>query len=124
MSDKDGITPEQAALIDQRIGQTFAFLHDVIDAPTLLEQIPDGAILRFRDVTLERAQLRVRLTAYRAPAMPTWAATVTGFTADDTKIEVGDQLVPTSVTGATPEAALDALEAELRASVDVKPFAY
>ena len=74
------IDETQAAVIDQRIEQGFAFLRDALDRPELLTEIPDGATLRFRDVALDREQGVVRLTAYQAPGMPGWAATITGTT--------------------------------------------
>lgn len=50
MSYSDDIDDAQAALIDRRIGQAFAFVKDVIDNPQLLDEIPDGSELGFADV--------------------------------------------------------------------------
>ena len=79
MSKLHDVDDAQAAVIDQRIGQGFAFLRDVLAHPALTEQIPTGATLRHRDVALDREPIVVRLTAYQAPAMATWAALVSGI---------------------------------------------
>ena len=111
MSDRaHDITPEQAAMIDQRLGQAFAFLRDVLNHPDILEEIPDGATLRHRDVVLPESGLQVRLTAYRTQGTPHWSATVTGISANAAHKPV---LPVMQASGATPEAAFDVLEAEL-----------
>ena len=76
MSDHS-IGPKRAELITKRMAQAFAFARDVIDAPVLLEEIPDGATLRFRDIEFRGEQMR--LTAHPSPDRPGWwAARVTG----------------------------------------------
>lgn len=76
MSDRT-IPPERAKLIGKRIAQAFAFARDVIDAPDLLEEIPDGSTLLFRDVMFQG--LSLRLTAHPAQDRPGWwTARVTG----------------------------------------------
>lgn len=69
MSDHS-IDPERAALITKRMGQAFAFARDVIDAPSILEEIPNGSMLLFRDVEYHGEQ--VRLTAHPSPDRPGW----------------------------------------------------
>lgn len=76
MSDHS-IDPQRAALITKRMTQAFAFARDVIDAPVLLEEIPDGATLLFRDIEFRGEQMR--LTAHPSPERPGWwTARVTG----------------------------------------------
>ena len=41
MSDSDDIDDAQATQIDQRLGQAFAFVRDMVDAPAVLDEIPD-----------------------------------------------------------------------------------
>jgi hypothetical protein len=62
MTDRRDIDPEQAAQITERIGQTFNFVRDAIANPRMLEEIPSGSMLRFRDVFSEGQ--RIRLTAF------------------------------------------------------------
>ena len=110
MNEPDGISDKQAAQIDQRLGQGFAFLRDVVDDPRLLIVVPDGSTLFFRDVEIPGHQ--IRLVAYRIPdADNRWAARMTGSTkAGD--VEPGHALmVPASVEcDESAEAALDAFE--------------
>jgi hypothetical protein len=71
------IDPERAALITKRMAQAFAFARDMIDTPALLEEIPDGSTLLFRDVVHHGEQ--IRLTAHPSPDRPDWwSARVTG----------------------------------------------
>lgn len=113
MSPRHDIDDAQAAVIDQRIGQSFAFLRDVLADPALIERIPTGATLRHRDVVLPADHAVVRLTAYQTPAMATWSALVTGST-DARRAEA------VIATSESAEAALDALEAELRRAIPVE----
>lgn len=128
MSHLPDIDPAQAKVIDQRIGQGFTFLRDVLDRPGLLEKIPSGATLRFRDVALFQGQVLLHLTAYQTPAMPAWAATITGGEGVPTRlghVETWHRHLPNGrrvsfhAAGETPEAALDALEAELRRADEI-----
>jgi hypothetical protein len=128
MSQHDDIDDARAALIDQRIGQSFEFLGDVIEDPRLLDAIPDGSRLAFRDVTIRG--VRFRLTAYQAPERrDRWGALVTGYSRaesrnGDSGHSAGDHArfapagsLPDIQLGKTARPALDALEAELRALV-------
>jgi hypothetical protein len=121
---KSDVDSVPAAQITERIDQTFDFVRDVIDDPRILETIPNGSELVFRDaVDQERS---IRLTAY-LPKHPgaRWGARVSGVTSTATA-----GAPPPSETRATPDhgggwpsvagfdtsdAALDALVAELRA---------
>ncbi|MBA2598794.1 MAG: hypothetical protein H0V00_19405 [Chloroflexia bacterium] len=130
MNQDDDIDEARAALIDQRIGQTFDFLSDVIDDPKLLEAIPDGSKLAFRDITIRRYQFRLTASRPRDPA-ERWTARVTGYTKPGARHGTNAGAVenpmhpphgiplPEAQTGATAPAALDALEAELRGLVRI-----
>jgi hypothetical protein len=129
MSTRPDIDDAQAELIDQRIGQAFAFLRDVLSNPSLVEKIPSGATLRHRDVALEREHVVVRLTAFLAPEMPAGAATITGATGgpqrwgDITTWHVhrpNGQRMRFEAVGETADGALDALETQLRRAVEVE----
>lgn len=130
MSQHDDIDDARAALIDQRIGQLFDFLGDVIDDPLLLDAIPSGSTLAFRDVEIRG--FRFRLTAYQAPgARDQWSALVTGYTKAGFGNEPETQPVenhtnpppvtrlPGVQTGKTAKSAMDALEGELRGLVTI-----
>lgn len=114
MSQYDDIDDARAELIDQRIGQSFDFLGDLIDDPRLLDAIPDGSRLAFRDVVL--GGFLVRLTAYRPPdARDQWTALVTGGRGADSRDQTESAPKPgASATGKTAALALDALESDLR----------
>jgi hypothetical protein len=72
------IDDEQAAVIDQRIGQGFAFLRDVLAAPSIVDEIPSGSTLAYHDVAIGQGE--VRLTAFHAPDSDRWGVRVTGQT--------------------------------------------
>lgn len=78
MSARD-LTPEQEATIDQRMGQAFDFLRDVLADPTILDDIPGGATLRFSEVTI--GETTFHLTAFPDEGAeffsPRWTARVT-----------------------------------------------
>jgi hypothetical protein len=128
MRHTDDITDDQAAQIDERLGQAFAFVRDMIDAPEVLEAIPHGGTLYFRDISWLGEPLR--LTAHPAPDHPDlWTARVTGPAqlvvasrrwAPPTRSRglarrrASQPLDPE--TAPTADAALDALEAKLRAA--------
>lgn len=129
MNQYDDIDDARAALIDHRIGQSFEFLGDIIADPRLLDAIPDGSRLAFRDVAI--GPFRFRLTAYRPPdARDCWHALVTGRhdadSQDESETPPNPPLIgrsgaaqPVVATGKTATSALDALEAELRALVTI-----
>ena len=134
MSDHS-IDPERAALITRRMGQAFAFARDVIDAPSILEEIPDGSTLLFRDIEYHGEQ--IRLTAHPAQErIGWWTARVTGpaqLASDSRRWEPpigtrgmgGNWSSPPTFPehGPTAEDALDALEEKLRDSDRPTPVA-
>jgi hypothetical protein len=68
MKNSNTFSDAEVTQIDQRIGQSFAFMRDVLDDPSLLDEIPSGSTLAFRDIVLLRDY--VRLTVFR-PATST-----------------------------------------------------
>ena len=112
IEDKIAYIRAQAPTITRRLQQGSEFLRDVLDDPRILEEIPTGATLHFRDVTMDQGQ--VRLTAYHTPEMADWMARVTGVSG-----EVVAERPPFAASGPTAEAALDALETEVRRVVRV-----
>jgi len=130
MTAQRDIDPAEAAQITERIGQTFDFVRDAIANPRMLEEIPNGSTLGFRDILIE--DQHVRLTAYR-PKQPDaqWDARVSGPVVDTSpgqSIETGRQLpwvatgrYPTVAGYETAEAALDALEAAISATEQTEP---
>lgn len=132
MTEPDDIDDAQAREIDQRIRQAFAFIRDMIGAPTVLEEIPDQATLFFRDITW-RGQL-LRLTVHPSNEHPgQWLARVSG---PPEVAAASRRWIPPIHTrgkgmggkwgspptypesGQTPEAALDALEEKLHDADD------
>lgn len=122
MTYQDDIDPARAAMITERIDQTFNFVRDAIANPRMLEEIPNGSTLGFRDALIEGQH--VRLTAYRPKQSDAqWDARVSGPIVDTSSghsVEAGRQLpwvatgrFPTVAGYDTAEAALDALEAEI-----------
>ncbi len=122
------IDPERAARITRRMAQAFAFARDVIDAPRLLEEIPDGSTLLFRDI--EYCGEQVRLTAHPSPdRLGWWTARVTGPAQLATESHRWEPPIgtwgmggewssrpPFPASGPTARDALDALEETLRES--------
>jgi hypothetical protein len=112
MSNHPDIDPRREAEITKRLGQAFDFIRDAIESPQTLENIPDGSRLAFRDT--EAAGYLLRLTAARRPdGDAEWTARITGYaktpeTPAGGKLQIDFAAVE---TGATAEAALDALVA-------------
>lgn len=119
-----GIDPARVVTIETRIDQAFAFAQDVIECPELLDDIPDGATLYFRDVVYEGITLR--LTAHPNQSRPGWwTARVTGPLS--VALPSRQWTPPVGVCGAgrwgspptypeggpTPKEALDALQEKL-----------
>ncbi len=134
MSNLD-IDPDLAALITKRMAHAFAFARDVIDAPAILEEIPDGSTLLFRAVEFQGEELR--LTAHPWPDRPGWStARVTGpaqFASESRRWEppmqprgmAGKWNSPPTFPehGPTAADALDALEEKLRDSNQLRAMA-
>jgi hypothetical protein len=114
MSVQRDIDDEQAAVIDQRIGQGFAFLRDVLASPAILDEIPSGSTLAYRDVAMGQGE--VRLTAFRAPDSAGWGVRVSGQSGLERDALVflwALQPVLRDVTWETVAAAFASLEAAL-----------
>ncbi len=75
--DRSDVDSVPAAQITERIDQTFDFVRDVIDDPQILETIPNGSELVFRDAMDQEHS--IRLTAY-LPKHPgaRWGARASG----------------------------------------------
>jgi hypothetical protein len=58
MNGYNEIDTARGAQIDRRLGQSFALARDVIDDPSILDDIPDGSRLTFRDIALRQLQVR------------------------------------------------------------------
>ena len=113
------IDPERAALITKRIGQAFAFARDVIDTPRMLDEIPDGSTLFFRDVEFQGEH--VRLIAHPSHDRPDWwTARVSGPAplASGARQWTSPRGRPETflASGPTAKDALDALEQRLSQS--------
>jgi hypothetical protein len=131
MTSRRNIDPAEAAQITERIDQFFNFVRDAIDDPRIIEAIPNGSELMFRDV--EHQGQSIRLTAYlsKDPGAR-WGARVSG-SRQPAAVEVpSPSRIPTirdrsgqwpSVAGYdTAEAALDALEAAIGTGEQSRPM--
>ena len=122
MKNSNTFSDAEANQIEQRIGQSFAFMRDVLDDPTLLDEIPSGSTLAFRDIVLLHDY--VRLTAFR-PATSTaqWKILLPTpqFAARLEGVPRSWDALPHQLRKSTwnsADEALDAFEAELRSTVN------
>ena len=125
----DQIDDAAAERITRNIDRTFRFLGDVRDDPSLLDKIPSGSALAFRETEIEGHAYR--LAASRPAAGGAWAARITsytllgGATAPLRPILDGRSLMHDllavvhafDATGPTAAAALDALEEKIRTAI-------
>ena len=115
MSDPDFIDDERAARITKRIGETFDFARDVLDDPSILDEIPDGAEIEIRHVTVSGQTYHI--VAFRSEFGPErWVARTTGWTSSET---VGDRPFSVSIrlhSSVSAEAAIDGVKAALKAA--------
>jgi hypothetical protein len=116
MSELPDIDDEQAKVIDRRLRQGFAFLRDVLDNPSIVDEIPSGSTLAYRDVAIDQGE--IRLTAFRTQGSSHWRVRVTGFSGEQ-GITPGTflwtvQPLFLSATWDSAEAAFDAFEATLQ----------
>ncbi len=123
MSERNAIDGKRAALITERIGETFDFMRDVLDDPTILEEIPDGAEIELRNVAI--GEHPYRIVAYRSEGNPErWIARTTGQTnlnlARDRRFWVSVQLF----SDVSAEAAMDSVESALRAAAEADQIAH
>lgn len=116
MNERHDFDDEEAALIDKRLGQGFNFMRDAIDNPRMLEVIPSGSQLTFRDV--EIADHQFRLVAYQPPgSAERWAARLTGASPGMASAGHG-VMTPASIeSDISAEAALDAFAGLIEAIV-------
>jgi hypothetical protein len=123
MNDPNAIDDERAARITERIGETFDFMRDVLDDPSILNEIPDEAEIEVRQVTIS-GQI-YRIVAYRAESGPErWIARTTGRTSSDT-IRGHDFSVSIRLgSTVSVEAALDGVEAALKAAEETDQVAH
>ena len=115
MSVQPDIGDEQAREIDHRIGQGFAFLRDVLADPSIVDEIPSGSTLAYRNVAIGQGE--VRLTAFHAPDSVGWGLRVSGQSGlqrDALAFLWALQPVLQGVTWETTAAAFAALEAALQ----------
>lgn len=120
----DFITPEQEAMIDERLGHMATFLQDVLDNPAITEVVPGGSELRFQEVTTGAANFH--LIAFRPEGArdEPWVARVikpAEYAGEHRKIArpedvpgAGGNPVTRPEVGDTAEAALEALSEKLR----------
>ncbi|MGH8010683.1 MAG: hypothetical protein ACREQ3_27130 [Candidatus Binatia bacterium] len=115
MSDSNGIGREKSAQITERIGETFDFARDVLNDPTILEEIPDGAEIGLRNVTIQEQIYHI--VAYRPEGESNrWVARTTGRTNPG---KVRDRHFWVSIrlrSDISAEAAMDSVESALRAA--------
>ena len=124
------MSTDHDATVAANIGRAFDFLADVHEKPGVLDRLPDGATLAFRELDVYGHVYR--LTAARAGgADAEWVATISGYS-----LTAGAQMFSRPVvdgrstmhdleaivrtfraTGDTAEAALDALAAELKKAI-------
>ena len=77
MSERNSIDDRRSAQITERIGETFDFMRDVLDDPAILDEIPAGAEIELRTVTI--GDHAYRIVAYRSESdRERWIARTTG----------------------------------------------
>lgn len=128
MNERHIYTPEEKALIEERIGHMGIFLQDVFDNPAITEVVPGDSELRFQEVAAGATTFH--LIAFRpegARDAPWVARVITpaeyaaehrGVTGPENVPAAGGNPVTRPVVGDTAEQALDALAAKL---VDAQP---
>ncbi len=115
MNDPHAVDDERAAQISERIGETFDFMRDVLDDPSILEEIPDGAQIELRNVVI--GEQVYHIVAFRSENNPDrWVARTTGR-ANLGKIHDHHFWVSIRLySGVSAEAAMDSVESALRAA--------
>ena len=127
----DFITPEQEAMIDERLEQASIFIQDVFENPDITEVVPGGSEVRFHE--LVTGETTFHLVAFRpqnAPEDP-WVARIikpAEYVREHRSVArpedvpgAGGNLVTRPEVGDTAEAALDALAAKLVGS-KIRPW--
>jgi hypothetical protein len=123
MSDRNAIDDQRAAQITERIGETFDFMRDVLDDPSLLDEIPDEAEIELRNVTV--GEHAYRIVAYRSESDPErWIARTTRHShpasGHDRQFWVSVRLL----SGVSAEAAMNSVESALRAAEETDQLAH
>ena len=120
----DFITPEQEAMIDERLGHMAIFLQDVLDNPAITEVVPGGSELRFQE--LMAGATTFHLVAFRPEGASNepWVARIikpAEYVSEHRSVArpedvpgAGGNLVTRPEVGDTAEAALEALATKLR----------
>ena len=115
MSDPNAIDRERAAQITQRIGETFDFARDVLNDPTILDEIPDGAEIVNRNVTVQDQVYHI--VAYRDDReREQWIARTTGTTSPGSTRDRRFWISIRLHSGVSAQAAMDSVESALRAA--------
>ena len=126
MIERHVYTPEEKALVEERIEHMGVFLQDVLANPAITEVVPDGSELRFQELVTDA--MTFHLIAFRpegASAEP-WVARIikpVEFTAEHRSVArpedvpgAGGNPATRPEAGDTAEAALEALAAKLLAA--------
>ena len=123
MRERNAIDDKRAAQITERIGETFAFMRDVLDDPAILEEIPDGAEIELRNVTI--GEHGYHIVAYRAESNPErWLARTTGRTNLDLAPHRRFWVSVRLLSGVSAEAAMNSVESALRAAEETDQRAH
>lgn len=123
MSDRNIIDDSRAAQITERIGETFDFMRDVLDDPAILDEIPDGAEIELRNVTI--GDHAYRIVAYRSESEPNrWLARTTSRTHHDLPRDRHFWVSVRLLSGISAEAALNSVESALRAAEESDQLAH
>jgi hypothetical protein len=123
MSNPHVIGSERAAQITKRIGETFDFARDVLDDPSILEEIPDGAEIELRQVVISGQTYNI--VAYRSEAGPErWIARTTGRAGSDNHRDRHFSVSIQLHSSVSAEAAMDGVEAALRAAEETDQVAH
>lgn len=122
MSDHNAIDDTRAAQITERIGETFAFLHDVLDDPAILEEIPNEAEIDLRNVTI--GEQAYHIVAYRSESDPErWIARTTGRPTLDLAHDRPFWASIRISSAVSADAAMNGVEAALRAAAETEQLA-
>ena len=116
MSRHRHLEPEQIAQINERIRETFDFARDVIDDPTILEAIPDGAEIDTPHVIIDTHVYHI--VAFRSDRDPDiWVARTTGRSNGDESAGGPSSMLIRLESDISAKAAMDSVESALQAAV-------
>jgi hypothetical protein len=109
------IDDERAALISQRIGETFDFVRDVIEDPAILEEIPDGSEIDIRHVMIDSHVYHI--VAFRSESdSERWIARTTGRSIVDDSSDRRLSMLIRLESDISAKAAMDSVESALQAA--------